>query len=263
MTAEPPVEASGSTIPGRVGGPRRRPIAAILVAVAIVALAASVVLPWWSESESYGGSVWVQTYSPIFGVHGSCSPGCGAFDEGPPFGPVSGTESFSTLGLNRTAELYTASLVLLFAALALAAAGIATGLASTQSARIDRGQRFCVAAAALSAGASGALLAALQPDALRADTIGRFSGGSTWTASPSPETSFLGGCARGVDQGLCASGGSAVWGPSYGWILVVAGTALLAVAFVKLSRRGSSRSPGPRSEDGSTGAEAASPGTPG
>jgi hypothetical protein len=222
-TGAPP---TATTRPGRRGS--------VVLAVAVVVLAASLALPWWSASETFGGESWDQTYSPLGGVVGVCAPSCGAFDVGPPTGPIAGRHSFSGLGLNETGVLYEATLGLVVAGLGTGALALVLALREREAAGSLRSRRLglrALAAAVALAGVATATLAILQPYTLRADTDHRLSQGSTWTASPSPETSFFGACSRGVDHGLCTSGGSAIRGPDWGWMLLVAAVVLLAIAF--------------------------------
>jgi hypothetical protein len=173
-------------------------------------------------------------------VSGSCSPACPAFGPAPPLGPLQGRHSLSSVGLGRTGELYTS-------VLALTLVGAAAGIAALVVPTVGRGPEArprsrrlpvaLIAVALLSTAVAASLPPLLQPSAMRADTVAEFSGASAWTASPSPETSFWGSCTRGVDSGLCASGGSAQWGPGLGWVLLLAATLLLLGLLLRASRR--------------------------
>jgi len=213
----------------------------VLLAVALVVLVAALVLPWWSETEVFGPVTWVQEFSPFTGVRASCAPSCGALDFGPPTGPLQGTSSFSSVGLHDTGILYEISLGLVVAGVACTGAAIALwGLSSKGSGSSRRSRAWVVAgtAALLSVAVGAALLPALQPSALRADTVAKLSAGGVWTASPSPETSFIGECQRGAFNGVCASGGSATWGPGIGWLLLVVATGVLILVLVRNVPRG-------------------------
>lgn len=217
--------------------------------VASVLLAASLALPWWSETEVFGPDTWVQELSPLTGVTARCSPSCGALDEGPPTGPLQGTYTFSAVGLSDTGLVYAGALGLIVVGLAASVAGLVAMWSErdrSPSSRWERVRAVSLRVALLTVGAGTALLPVLQPAALRADTIGKLSSGSAWVASPSPETSFLGACVRGQFHGVCASGGSASWGPGAGWVLLLVATALLLVVAVReASRWASSRPPPP------------------
>lgn len=202
--------------------------------------AGSAFLPWWAESESFGSEQWVQRFSPWSGVTGSCTPGCDYFGSGPPTGPIHGTSSFAALGLTHLGLLYHVSLILLLvgaAAAAIAAIPLlrAGGVAPPgASGRLPRYFRpFALLCGALAA----SLLAILQPGVLNADVTAKFSGASQWTASPSPETSFWGGCVAGPTHGACAGGGSAVWGPGLGWDLMVVGVGVLVYLLLRYRSR--------------------------
>jgi hypothetical protein len=97
----------------------------------------------------------------------------------------------------------------------------------------------------LYSGAVGAsLLPVLQPFTLRSDTVEHLSGGSQWNAAPSPESSFWGACLPGRYSGLCASGGTAAWGPGLGWILLAAGVGLIVLVVLRsASPRAAPRGP--------------------
>jgi hypothetical protein len=208
----------------------------LLLAV-VVLLSISVVSPWWYETEVPSGpnaDTSTQTYSPLSGVTGTCATGCSPFFTGPPVGPVQGTHSFGSLGLNETAILYDASLSLVVVGLA---GGVATLAVMIGRPPRDR-RRFPLLGLTLVATvlASG-LPAALQPVTLRAD-VATFLPNSTWTAAPSPETSFWGSCTPGPWNGVCSSGWATTWGPDAGWYMIaVAGTLLVVVSFL-LWRKG-------------------------
>jgi len=208
----------------------------VLLAATLVVIAVALVLPWWSETEVFGPSTWTQAFSPLTGVTAGCSPTCGPLDFGPPSGPLQGTSSFSSVGLDDTGILYLTSLGLVLAGAALIGIAIAMSVPGSKEFSSPRGLRTGTAllsVALLAVAVGAALLPALQPSALRADTTSKLSEGNAWTAAPSPETSFLGGCQPGPFHGTCASGGSANWGPGPGWVLLVVAAALLIVVLLR------------------------------
>jgi hypothetical protein len=224
----------------------------LLLAV-IVTLVLALLTPWWSESEAFGTNNWSQNFSPLTGVTGECSPSCGPFNSGPPVGPIEGTQSFSSLGLNQTEQLYDVSLVLVGVGLASTCLTLVFGRVSANqgsSLRRERIATLSLSVALLALALGSTLLPVLQPTALRADTLGKFTAHNAWTASPSPETSFWGGCSVGQYNGACASGGSAIWGPGPGWYLLVVAVALLIVLHIRATQyaKSSSSSTGTDSE---------------
>lgn len=236
-STEPPVTSAPAVVPSRPDPEARfRRRTGAWSVVVVLLLAAALALPWWSETEVFGPDTFAQEFSPLTGVTAKCSPSCGALDSGPPSGPLQGTNSFSSVGLHDTELLYAASMGLVLAGMLLTAMALAMALRSSRgvgSPRHPRARVTVVGIALLSVAVGAALLPALQPAALRADTIQRLSGGSVWTASPSPETSFIGACQQGPFNGVCASGGSAAWGPGVGWILLVAAVVVLVVVLLR------------------------------
>lgn len=229
-------------VPSASGRPRRaaRPGSAILLSAVVIA-AVALFLPWWGATEAVAGETWTQTFSPITGVSGSCASLCPGFNPGPPSGPLQGQRSFSALGLNATGVIYEL-------AFALALAGVVSGLLAFavapswngvgKSPRRNR-LRAALESVALAGLALGtAVLPLFQPAALRSDTGSTYAGPVSWTPSPSPETSFWGGCSPGATHGLCASGWSASWTPGVGWaLLVLAVILLVALHFAALRNR--------------------------
>jgi hypothetical protein len=215
--------------------PSRRPLGGwrtttTLVAVAIL-LVASLALPWWSEREVFGDLTWEQEFSIWTGISGSCRPSCGLLVD--QF-PVNGTRSFANAGLHQTGDLYLAE------AAFVVAAAVLTALAALLTRRTTGEGRPALRWRRIAMFATAAAVVALpvgQPLTLTADTSGSFGSGALWTPSPSPETSFWGGCLRGFN-GLCASGGSAAWGPALGWDLIALAFVLLVVLEVARLRRG-------------------------
>jgi len=220
---------------GRPRGPT------ILLIVVVLLLGASLVLPWWSETElapGPDGGQSTQNYAPFSGVTGSCSPACPAYESGPPVGPIQGTKSFASIGLNRTATLYYSGAGLVLAGLAGSALAAVTlparaGLPSGRT----RTHRVCLVLALLATAAASAILASLQPLAFRADVTAAFAPNASWTASPSPETSFWGSCAPGPTNGICASGWSVAWGPGLGWYMITLAAVVLMVVILLRMRR--------------------------
>jgi hypothetical protein len=231
------VTTAPAVVPSRPATKARPPRGTVAgLVVVVVLLVAALALPWWSETEVFGPDTFAQQFSPFTGVTGTCSPSCGGLDLGPPTGPLRGTNSFSSVGLHDTEILYVASLGLVLAGLLLTVAALAMlrGTSKgTWSVRHPRARVTVVSVALLGVAVGAALLPALQPAALRADTVQKLSDGSAWTASPSPETSFIGACQRGPFNGVCASGGSAAWGPGLGWILLVAAAVVLIVVLLR------------------------------
>lgn len=224
------------------GPSRRRGLLETAMLVSAAALVvASLALPWWGETEHLGPNEWSQTFSPLTGITGSCQPGCNVLvGGGPPTGPISGRHSFSAVYLNRTGEMYEIALAIAVvggaAALATAAVPLVVRRAGSgpSAARLGRGMlSVALVALALAPG----LLAALQPAAMRSDTIARFSGPSGWTASPSPETSFWGSCSPGPHNGVCDGGGPVSWGPGLGWFALVGAAALVLIVALRRSLR--------------------------
>jgi len=232
---------------GRVSGP------GMLLIVVVLLLGVSLVVPWWSETEVGPGPEGVrstQSYAPLAGVMGTCSPSCPAYETGPPIGPIQGAKSFSSLGLNRTATLYYAGLGLVTIGLAGTALAVVT-LPARVATSGPRGRFHTVflSVALLATVAASAALACLQPIAFRADASSTFSPSTAWTASPSPETSFWGSCVPGPTNGVCASGWSVAWGPGPGWYLItIAAVVLMAVLFLR--SRGARGPPAPPSVAG-------------
>jgi len=232
--------------PGSSGAPpgklRRGPVPAILLIVVVLLLGFSLVLPWWSETQQSpgpNGEQSTQNYSPLTGVTGSCSPACSPFEPGPPLGPIQGTRSFSSVGLNRTATLYYAGVGLVLNGLvggALALITLPTAVAPP-SRQIRFHTAFLTLALLASAGASAAV-ACLQPIAFQGDVSATLSPNSAWTASPSPETSFWGSCVPGPTNGICASGWSVAWGPGPGWYLITMAAVVVMVVLLLRMRRG-------------------------
>ncbi len=217
--------------------------AALLVS-GVVVLGLALALPWWSETATYGPLTDAQTFSPWNGVTVACAPSCGGLSDPPE--PNPGVNSFDSLGLVDTALLYDVCLGLLLAAMVAAALSTVQlkahggGRGSVTRRPLDRVPGLLsVVTSAVGAG----ILPLLQPVTLRQDLVDRFFGASQWTASPSPESSFWGACAPGPYSGLCASGGSATWGPGLGWMLMVVGVALLLAALTQRGRRGSRARP--------------------
>jgi hypothetical protein len=205
----------------------------------VVLLALSPFLPWWSETETGQGfppSTSTQNFSPLNGVTGVCSPSCSTIFTGPPTGPVQGTKSFSQLKLNQTGELYEVTFAFVIVGLISSVLTLVTGwtrAGGTVSARRARIHGWLLNAALAATALGSVLLAWAQPAALRSDAAG-FSGPGAWTPSPSPETSFWGGCSPGPSNGICASGWSVSWGPGLGWDLTT--LALLVLAVVQVLR---------------------------
>ena len=232
---------SDSALPRRLPpAARRRPAVSVheaLLVAAIVALGLSVALPWWSETQvspGPGSVTSTQNYSPLTGVTGSCSPECSPFFTAPPVGPFQGTHSFRSVGLNQTATLYNVCLALVV----LGAAGSAVALLAIASQQPRRRFRAAALVCALAASALACgLLASLQPSMFSHDVSSTFSQSGSWTATPSPETSFWGACSPGPANGICASGWSASWGPGLGWFMIVAGTVLLLTTCLLLVAR--------------------------
>lgn len=211
--------------------------------LAVILLAAAVFLPWWMESETEGNQSYAQTFSPLNGVAGSCTPACPAYAPGP------ATGAFSKVGLNATGELYQASLACVVVGVLALIAGIVTTRPSSNPPADSRRARWGVILreiALLATAAGASLLPLLQPGTLNSDASRTF--GDAWTASPSPETSFWGGCSAAQNIGTCAYGGSAVWGPALGWDLLVVATILLVALLVLTSRR--RRAPPPQVSPG-------------
>jgi hypothetical protein len=212
--------------------------------VVVLLLVLSLILPWWSETESIasfpGSSSWTQSYSPFNGVTGVCSLTCPPpYLSEPPLGPVVGTKSFASLGLNQTADLYLAILVLVLAAIACTVATLAIRFstrAGSRSPRRARAGALALSSALLTTAAGSIALATLQPITLRADSMAAFGPRAPWTASPSPEVSFWGGCSVGPANGICASGWSVSWGPGAGWYLIIAAAAVLVVLHLLRTR---------------------------
>ena len=199
-------------------------------------LATALIFPWWSETESSAGSRWIQSYSALTGVTGTCRPECPSFGYGPPLGPINGRESFVAAGLNETGMLYTVVLGLVAAGMAGTIAVTVYRWWSRETTGPDRRRRVVLlhSFALAGAAAGAALLPLVQSMTLRADTLRMpLNGGDAWTASPSPETSFWGSCSAGTYHGLCASGGSAEWGPGLGWVVLLAAVVILAVLLVR------------------------------
>jgi len=214
---------------------------AILLIVVVVLLGASLVLPWWSETQLAPGPDGVrstQNYAPLTGVTGSCSPACPAYESGPPFGPIQGTKSFSSIGLNRTATLYYSCVALVVVGLVAAAFAVVTlpNRAASPRRRI-RASRWLLAVALFASVGASAALAGLQPVAFREDVAATFSSNASWTAAPSPETSFWGSCAPGLTNGICSSGWSVSWGPALGWYLITIAAVVLLVIHLLRARR--------------------------
>ncbi len=240
-----------ATVPGQLGlhetpRPPRSSVrweAALLIAGVIV-LGSALALPWWSENATYGPLTDAQTFSPWNGVTVACAPTCGGLAGAPE--PNPGVNSFGSLGLVDTALLYDVCLGLLLAAMVAAAISTAQlrfyggGRGGVPRRPLDRLPRML---SVVTSAAGAAILPLLQPFTLRQDLIGRFFGASQWTATPSPESSFWGACTPGPYSGLCASGGSATWGPGLGWMLMVVGVALLLSALTQRGRRGSRARP--------------------
>lgn len=241
MSADPNPETVSTAGTARPAPTRRRWMSLGLLIVVVALLGVSLVLPWWSESQvSPDGVRSTQDYAPLTGVTGTCSPACSAFLTGPPIGPIVGTHSFSSLGLNRTATLYYATVGLVWVGLVGSAVAAGT-LPSKPSLSPDRRRsRFHIVSlslALLATSAACAALAAVQPMAFRADTAATFAPNAAWTASPSPETSFWGSCVPGPTNGICASGWSATWGPGLGWFLIaVAAVVLVLVLLLRIRR---------------------------
>ena len=212
-----------------------------LLTVVFLLLGISLVLPWWTETQvGAGGDRSTQVYAPLTGVTGTCSPACNTFGFGPPLGPIQGTKSFSSLGLNRTATLYFAGVGLVLVGLVGSALALLTlPLKPSSTPRPGRGRLhfLSLSFALLATSAASAALAAFQPLAFRADSSAAFGPNDAWTASPSPETSFWGSCASGPTNGICASGWSVSWGPDVGWYLItLAAIILVAIVLLRLRR---------------------------
>ena len=247
MTTIVPATAAGSA----AASPRRErrgSIEPVLLLLSAALLAISGLLPWWSESETLGGSTWTQTFSPLWGVSGECTPSCPTFGTGPPLGPIQGTHTLASLGMAQTGLLYLAALGVTVTALALVLAALVAQRFETdppnRTAPPRAGRRLLTLGAVVT-GIGAAALPVLQPIALRNDTMSKFTSENAWTASPSPETSFWGACTRGAYNGLCASGWSATWGPDWGWIALLLALALIVV--VLWTRRGRAAEPEPAS----------------
>ena len=233
---------SASTQPDRhlskAGTPHpRRKVSAetVLLLGVVVLLALSLILPWWSETEvgqGPGAVTSTQEYSPFSGVTGSCTPGCSPFFTGPPVGPIQGTHSFSSLGLNQTSILYDVGLGLIFTGLVATVLLLAVArprpVVPPVSGRARR-RMLLLILAIVTVTLSSVTLAALQPATFRSDTMATFGPHDQWTAAPSPETSFWGSCSVGPASGICASGWSVSWGPGLGWDAITA-AALVLVA---------------------------------
>jgi hypothetical protein len=202
----------------------------------VALLVGALVAPWWSETEDWSGQNLTQSFSPITGVSGTCSVSCSAI-----LFPLSGQHSFATIGLNRTGTLYLVAWSLAAAALAFAALEIVAHLVLRRrgpSPRRDRVRSLLLVVAVAAVAAAAVLPPLLQPTMMAADTEAATTpGGNVWMPSPSPETSFWGGCSGSAHAGLCASGAqSAAWGPSAGWYLLVLAVILLTLLVVVSTR---------------------------
>ncbi len=236
MSAAVPGESRLLPAPER----RRHPVrweAALWVA-GVVVLGSALALPWWSETVRYGPIDQGQTFSPWNGVTVTCAPSCGSYAFSTEASP--GVKSFGSFGLVDTALLYEASLGLLL--VAMVAAGISAAQLRSlggfaRRTRLGHLERVPSLLSVVASVVGASILPLLQPFAMRQDLIVRFFGVSQWTASPSPESSFWGACDPGPYSGLCASGGSATWGPGFGWWLMVVGVGLLLAALTQRGRR--------------------------
>jgi len=214
-----------------------------MLVAALVLLVLSLGLPWWSETLTASGpsaATSSQSYSPISGVAGTCSPACSSLAGNPPLSPFQGTKSFGSVGLNETGALYAGILGVVIIGIASVVIALVASFVGPIRSRL---RASAVLAAIVASVLACGLLASLQPLTYRTDHLAWLSDHGAWTVAPSPETSFWGSCAPGPSSGICASGWSVSWGPGPGWYLIAAAAlVLMAIVLVPVLRARRSRS---------------------